>query len=209
MPLLLAAARHLLHLAAKLLHGRQRLLHGLVVLLAFAAGADGLLHLVQVIAQVVQAGGNLRLRHHGVFAHAAANPVGIALHVARQFLLLHLAERIAHLGGRLALRGRQIAHRVLHLLLQFLHFGDLILPLIGQLAGLLRVEAFVFAERLAQLAFELLLLAGEILGLADQVVHLAGGLLAAHALHHLLGLLQAFERALRCGLPLWGAGLLR
>ena len=97
---LLAAAtllRHLFHLTAELLDLLERLLHRLIVLLLLGvlrAGRELLLDLLQLIAQIVQTGGDLRLGEHGVLAHAAADPVGVALHPARKLLLLHLAQGV-------------------------------------------------------------------------------------------------------------------
>ena len=44
-----------------------------------------------------------RFAHHAVLADAAANPIGVALHVTREFGLLHFTEGLAEFRGRLAL----------------------------------------------------------------------------------------------------------
>src|SRR5581483_358240 len=182
-------------------------LHGLVVLSALLSLPERLLHFAKLIAKIVQAGSDLRFGHQPVFADAAADPVGVALHVAHQLLLLQVAERFAHLGGSLAFAGLQVARGVLHVLLQLLELGDLLVLGIGQLGLLLTAGVLVVAEGLAHLAFEFLLLAGQILGLTGDVVHLIGGLLPLHARDQILGLLQTIGGALLGRLSLLRSGL--
>src|SRR5581483_3593749 len=101
--------------------------------------SEGLLNALQLVAKAVQALGDAGLRHHGVFAQATANIIGVALHVARQFLLLHFAERFAQLAGRFALSAGQISDGVLHLLFEVFEAIDFGLAAIGKLPGLLLV----------------------------------------------------------------------
>ncbi len=153
--------------------------------------------LLDVVAQIVETGGDLRFGHHRILAHSAANPLGILLHIASDFLLLHLAQRLTHFAGSLPLGGHQVAHRVLHFLFQLLEIGHLAVFLLGQLPGIVAAQAVIAAHGAAHLAFKRLLAAGQVFGLAGYIVHLVGGLSPAHGLHHLLGLFQTLRRAPR------------
>ena len=204
---LLAVLRaQLLQLLAQVLHLSQRGLVELVVLAPLAvlgAHAHGLLDLLQVLPELVDALRDGGLRHDRVAAHTAANPIGIAPHIALDLGLLQVAERFTHLRGGLALGVLQVADGGLHPLLQSLHVLDLAFFFAGELAGLLaRQPRAVLAECPAHLAFEGLLAMGQLLGLAGEVFHLAGGLLTSHAGQHLLGLLQTLRGAPRLSLAL-------
>ena len=138
-----------------------------------------------------------------------ADPIGVALHIARQLLLLHVSQRLAQLAGGLALGGHQVAHGVLHLLLELLEVLDLAVFLTGKLLRLLAGDTLVLrAVGAAHLAFEILLAAGQFRGLAGEVVHLPAGFLAAHPGERLLRLFQTVGRAPGLGLALRRAGLL-
>src|SRR5205823_3096801 len=117
---LLPAAAHLLQLLPQFFDLAQRLLGELVALrvLAVLARAQHLLHLLQLVADLVHALRDRGLRHHAVLSDAAADPIGIALHLARHFGLLHLRQRLTQLGRRFALRILQVAHCGLHSLLE-------------------------------------------------------------------------------------------
>ena len=189
----------------------ERLRHGLVSLrgLAVIALIERLLHAFQAVAQLVQSGGDLGLRQRHHFAHALANVIGIALHVALEFHLLHLPQRFAELGGSLPLGGHEVAHGVLHALLEVFQVLGLAFLLPGQVFGLLARDAPALAVGTAHLGFEILLAARQFIGLPRQFVHFVAGLRAAHTLQHLPGFLQPLGGAPRFGLALRRAGLLR
>jgi hypothetical protein len=99
-------------------------------------------------------------------SHAAADPIGIALHVARDFLLLHFPKGVAQFGGGRALGALQIANRVLQPLFQFLQVAEFAFFLLGELFRLVtRDAAGILAKGAAHLAFEVLLFASEIISL--------------------------------------------
>ena len=207
----LALAGKLLHLPAHLLHLGEGALHGLVVLAALAvlaAGDHGLLHLLQLIAEIIQAGGDLGFSHHRILTHAAADPVGVALHAAGELGLLHVAQGLPHFGGGLALGALQIAHGGLHALLELLQLADLVVALSDDLSELLARRTVAGRIGAPQLAFEVLLFAGQLIGLAGKVFHLVAGLRAAHAGEHLLRFFQTVGRTAGLGLALRCAGLL-
>lgn len=197
------------HLLPQLLHLTERILQGFAVLAGFVVLAAGaiLTHLfadlIQLVAQVVESGGELRFRHRGVLAHAAPDVIGVALHVARDLRLLHVAERLPHLAGRFPLGGHQVADSILHSLFELLDIFYFGLVLIGQASRLLAGHVAVgLRVGAAQVAFELLLLFGEIRGLLRQIVHLSGRLLAAHAGKISRGLIHAVRRAPRSRIAL-------
>jgi len=64
---------------------------GLAVFVALLALTHGLLDLFQLVAKLAQALRDGGFRHNGVAAHAAPDPIGIALHITGNFRLLHLA----------------------------------------------------------------------------------------------------------------------
>jgi hypothetical protein len=172
--------------------------------------AQGLLHTLQLIAQVVEALCNAGFRHDSIFAQTAADIVGVALHVAGQLLLLHFAQRIAQFAGRLALCSGQVAYGALHLLFKILERIDLALAAIGELPRLLLIRTLLrIAEGTPQLAFEILLLAGDLFRLLFEIVDQISGLLPAQALQQLLGFLESFGGALGFSFALRRAGLLR
>ena len=160
----------------------------------------GLLDLIPKLAQRLR---DRRLVHDCVLAHAATDVVRVALHVARDLGLLHLAQGLAQLGRGLALGALQIAHGRRHALLEPFQVLDLALLLGSKRLCLLACGlGAVLPERLAHLAFELLLTARQIVGLPGQVFHLPRRLLAAHAVHHLIGFVQTLCRAARLRLTL-------
>ena len=212
LPLLAALGLHLLQLPAEPLHLSQRLLSQFVPLrvLAVLARPHGLLHLFQLFAQLVDPLSDGRFGHHRVPAHTAADPIGVPLHIAPQFGLLHFAERVAEFRGSLALGSLQIVHRALHPLLQLLQVLNLAFLFRGKLVGLLARNAWALrTERLAHLAFECLLAPGEFIGLPRQVFHLVGGFLAAHTGKQLLRVLQVVRRAAGLCVALRSSSLLR
>jgi hypothetical protein len=79
-----------------------------------AAGAQSLLDLFQLVADFVEALGEIRFRHHGVFAETAPDVIRVALHVALHLRLLNAAEGFAHLGGSGAFGGLEVAGGGLH-----------------------------------------------------------------------------------------------
>src|ERR1035441_568446 len=202
----------LLQLLAEALHLSQRGLGKLIVLAALAvlgARAHGLLDVLQMLLELVDALRDGGFRHDGVAAHAAADPIGIALHIALDLGLLQFAEGLAHLGGGFALGVLQVADGRLHTLLQAFKVLDLAILFAAQLTSLLaRQPRTILAERLAHLAFEGLLAVRQLFGLAGQVFHLAGGLLVSHAGEHLLGFLQTLRGAPRLRLALRRSRLL-
>jgi hypothetical protein len=132
------------------------------------------------------------------------------LHVARDFRLLQIAERLAQLVRSLALRCHQITHGVLHALFELLDLVHLRLMLIRKLAGLLaRHVALCLVVSAAQVAFELLLLARHFIGLLGELFDLIGRLLVAQAGEHLRSFFQAIGGALGLGVALHVALLLR
>jgi hypothetical protein len=168
------------------------------------------LHLLQLVAELVQALCDRRLAHHAVLADAAADPIGVALHISPEFGLLHFAESLAHLGRGFALPVLQIADGGLHALLELLQVLNLSFLLAGHLVGLLLCDTLAgLTKGPAHLSFECLLPACQIVGLLDEIVHLPGGLVVAHALRDLTGFLEPFGRASRLRLALGSAGLLR
>jgi hypothetical protein len=149
-----------------LAEGALNLFVAFTLLAVLGSRAKLLLHLLQLIAELVEPGGDLRLGHDRVLAHAAANPVGVALHAAGELLLLHLAERVAEFRGSGTSGALEVADGALHPLLELLEIVDFTFVRLGELLGLIaRDAARVGAELLAHLAFELLLLAGELVGL--------------------------------------------
>jgi hypothetical protein len=66
---------------------------------------QGALRLAQVIAKLFHAFGESHFAHLGYAAQAAAQPFGGVLHIASDLTALHLAERLAHLGGALPVGG--------------------------------------------------------------------------------------------------------
>src|SRR5205085_1684689 len=183
-----ALGLHLLQLPAEPLHLSQRLLGQFVTrVLAVLARRHGLLHLFQLLAQLVDPLRDGRFGHHRISAHPAPDPIGIALHIARQLGLLHFAERLAHFGGSLALGRLQITYRARHALLQLFQVLNLAFLLRGKLVGLLPRDAWTLrTECAAHVAFERLLAPGELTGLPRQIFHLIAGFLAAHTGKHLL-----------------------
>ena len=143
MALLAALHAQLLQLLAEALHLSQRGLGELIVLAALTAlavlgaRAHGLLDLLQLLLELVDALRDGGFRHDGVAAHAAADPIGIALHIALNFGLLQFAEGFAHLGGRLALGILQVADGGLHALLQAFEVLYLAIFFAGKLTRLL------------------------------------------------------------------------
>jgi hypothetical protein len=176
----------LLEHLAEALDVAEGLLHGFIVrgALAILTGGHELLDFLDLVAEGIEALGDLEFGHQGILAHSVADPGGVALHVASEVGLLHLAERLAELGGGLTLAGLHVAGGVLHVLLEALQVADFVLPLPGELLGLVAGEAAVAlrGEGLAELVLEILLFAGEVFSLLGEVVHLVGGLLAAQAL---------------------------
>jgi hypothetical protein len=134
---LLAALRvHLLQLLAEALHLSERGLGEFVVLAVLGARTHGLLDLLQLLLELVDALRDGGFRHDGVAAHAATDPIGVALHVALDLGLLQFAEGFAHLGGGLALRVLQVADGRLHTLLQAFEVLDFAIFFAGELVGL-------------------------------------------------------------------------
>lgn len=213
--LALAALRQGFHLLAQFFDAREGFLQRLVIALAgtfavFTFLVERLLHALQLVAQTVQALRDAGLGHDGIFAEAAADVVGVALHVARELLLLHLTERFAQLAGGFALRAGETANGVLHLLFEILERVDLFLPAVGEVARLLLVGSVLrIAEGFTQLTFKILLLTGDLVGLLGEVIYLIIRLLAAKTGELPLGLLQSISGALGLGFGLRGAGLLR
>jgi hypothetical protein len=94
-------------------------------------------------------------------------------------------------------------------LFEVLECVDFALAAIGELAGLLLVGAVLrIPKSTPQLAFEVLLLTGNLFGLLGEVVDLIVGLLAPQAGQSFLGFFQSFSSALGFGFALWGSGLL-
>lgn len=103
----------------------------------------------------------------------------------------------------------QIADGFLHLLFQVLEGVDLALAAVGELAGLLLVRAVLgIAKSAPQLAFKVLLLAGDLIGLLGEVIDLIVGLLIPKTGEGLLGFLQSFGSAFGFRFALRGSGLL-
>ena len=174
---LLAALRiHLLQLLAKALHLSQRGRGELIVTDALAilgTGTHGVLDLLQPVLEFADALRDGGFRHYGVATHAAAYPIGVALHIALDLGLLDFAESFAHLGRGLPLGVLQVAYGGLHTLLQALEVLNLTLFFAGELVGLFARHARALrAERLAHLAFEGLLPPRQILGLTGKIFHL-------------------------------------
>jgi hypothetical protein len=87
---------------------------------------------------------------------------------------------------------------------------DLALAAIGELPRLLLIRTLLrIAEGTPQLAFEILLLAGDLFRLLLEIVDQISGLLPAQALQQLLGFLESFGGALGFSFALRRAGLLR
>lgn len=168
------------------------------------------MHVLQLVAKLIERGGGLSFGNGGVSAHAMANPIGIALHVAGDVLLLNFAEGIAHAGSGLPLRGHQIAHGTLHVLLKLLQLGEFGILLARQAFGLIAWEDTAVLRTIgaAHLAFEFLLLLGELIGLLGQFLDLVAGLAAAHALQALQRFLQALGGPARFSITLLGTRLL-
>lgn len=211
--LALGALLELLHLLAQFFDVGQRLFDGLIVLAGgFAVLAflrKGLLDALQLVAETVQALSNAGLGHDRVFAQTAAKIVGVALHIAGKLGLLHFTERLTQLAGRFALCAGQIADGFLHLLFQILEGIDFALAAVSELPGLLLVRAVLgIAKSTPQLAFKVLLLAGNLVGLLREVIDLIVGLLVPETGQGLLGFLQSFGSALGFGFALRGSRLL-
>jgi hypothetical protein len=81
----------LFQLATKGLHLVQAGCQLLIILCALVTGAHRLLHLLQLVAELIQALSDLRFGHDRVSTHAALDPIRVPLHVARQLLLLDFA----------------------------------------------------------------------------------------------------------------------
>ena len=179
---------------------RQRLLRRLAVLPRppLAVRPQRLLDAPQAVAQIGESLRHVEFGKGGIGRVAAANVLRVALHVARQFLLLLLGESLAHLGGCLRLGGPHVAYGVLHglfELLEILRFG--FLP-VGERRGLRRSEVFspfLGGDGAPQILLELLLGLHKSVGLIDQAVHLVAGLGGAQTLESLLGILEAGCRA--------------
>jgi hypothetical protein len=180
----LAPGLHLLQLLPQALHLRQGLLHGLGIfpgLGALRTRGHGLRDAFQLIAQLVESLRHGELGHHGILAHALAEVLGVALHVSPQLGLLHVAQRFAHTGSRLALGAHEIAHGVLHARLKLLQVLGFRVLLVGQLARLLLGEGLgvLCGESAPHLLIHFGLPARQFFRLASQLAHLTGGLLAA------------------------------
>lgn len=97
----------------------------------------------------------------------------------------------------------------MHLLFKILEGVDLALAAVGKLPGLLLVRAVLgIAESAPQLAFKVLLLAGNLVGLLSKIIDLTVGLLIPKTGQGLLGFLQSFGSALGFRFALRGSGLL-
>src|ERR1017187_8963602 len=101
------------------------------------AGAQSLLDLFQLVADLVEALGEIGFRHDGVFAETAPEVIGVALHVALHLRLLDAAEGFAHFGGGGAFGGLQVAGGGLHPGAELLEVVDFRVLLGSQLAGFL------------------------------------------------------------------------
>ena len=93
----------------------------------------------------------------------------------------------------------------MHLLFEIgILLGHLLFFLRHLLADLVRIRVFRAAEVLAHAVLKILLVRGELLGFLGQITQLGARLFLAHALQRLLGLAQAFSRALGLSLGLLG-----
>lgn len=86
---------------------------------------------------MVEALGEIGFRHDGVFAEAAPDVIGVALHVALHLRLLDAAEGFAHFDGGGAFGGLEVAGGGLHAGAELLEVVYLRVLLGSQLGGFL------------------------------------------------------------------------
>ena len=132
---------------------------------------------------------------------AAAQRLFGHFHPGADLFLLHPARGVPEVFGYARLSARNIARRLLHILLHLVVLVDHAVFLIGHLLGGLLV-ALALAEIAPEPLFEVLLLGCQLLGFIRDIPDLRAVLLFQPGLQILLGALQALGRALRVGLSL-------
>ena len=212
LPTLAAAGGLLLQHLAEAFEIGQALLGGPILLGVFGivgAGAQSLLDLFQLVADLVEALGEIGFRHDGVFAETAPEVIGVALHVALHLRLLDAAQGFTHFSGGGAFGSLEVAGGGLHAGAKLLEVVDFSVLLGSQLGGFLAGEVLALrSEGATHLAFKILLFIGERVGLAGEIFDLILGLAGANAGERLGGLIETISRAAGVGLGLGRAGLL-
>jgi hypothetical protein len=184
---------------------------GLICLLTLTAGDEGLLGLVDLIAQMLQVGGDLRLGAVAGGIDAGAEPVSGALQMRFEIGLVGAFEGAAQLVGRRALAGVELAGGVAHVLFERRQIIGQPLAIGGQLlhvafGGLrrLRVAAGGVGAILHPLhAIGLIvLLVHESIRFPRDRSETRGGLLRLQAAQQIARLAEPIRRPPRLGRPL-------
>ena len=134
---------------------------------------------LQILGDLVQRFGDGSFARHHVAALPLPDVARRILGPQLGFVLLQIAQAVAHAGGCARLRARHVARRFLHVLFQLLDVARHLVFLIGELlrllplllhrlpAELLRIGELI-AERLAQPVAEIALMVGQLLGALRQ-----------------------------------------
>ena len=189
-----AILRQVLHLAAEPLNLRQGALQviGLRVSLP-----QSLLRLTHLLLQPLQAGGHHFLALPGESAIPPADPLPAVADTESDRVLLQVSESFPQLGGRGALRARQLPGGVLHVALQLLvALRNLILvghQILNALAGHSRPVLGLRTKRIVQFAHVILLAICQIIGGTDNVIQGLRGLLITQSTERVAGIGQTFR----------------
>lgn len=182
------------------------------------AVTQGFLRITNLVAQILQAGGNLLLGIGRIRIHAAAQPVSAFLDAILGVIRVEVAESVAQFAGGGALVGGEIALRVAHLLLQLREIVCQALAFISEFLrflwiSLLTVTIVGLAEtsgegrgtwHLAKLLLLIFFLLSEAVSFAGHGIEAAVGVLLLRTAEKILRLAETV-----CGAARFGAAGLR
>jgi hypothetical protein len=168
--------------------------------LLLTACHERLLRLAHLIAQTLQAGGDLRFRAVAVRIDAAAKPVGRPLQARFEVALVQALERLSQLTGHCALTGIELARGVSHVLLKVRKVVGHALSIVGELLDVAPDRSISRTPlELADAIGLALFLGGQTIGLLRNRAETSGGDLRLHPTQQTARLAEAFGGQTRVG----------